>query len=277
MKSALCNLHSAISVALIVCAACSACQRTTREEARAVDEWTRSYPLAAGGRVVISNRNGSIEIEGGEGSTVDVRAERVVRATTAKTAGDVLPRIRITEDIKPDLVSIRTEGIEGLLVGVSFDVTYRVRVPAGAGVRVQTSNGDITVTGVSGRLVANSANGNIKGEKLGGGVETRTNNGLTAVDLNALGVDPIVMRGTNGNLELVLPAETDANLTASTVEGEVTVTGLTVEPTGEPGPGRGRGRRLRGRLNAGGTSIELQTVHGNITISARVPSGQQKD
>jgi len=271
------SLKSVIAGALIVCAASSGCQRTTREEARAADEWTRSYPLAAGGRVAIFNRNGRVEIEGGESPTVDVRAERVVRATTTKTAADVLPKIRIAEDIKPDLVTIRTEGVEGLLLGVSFDVTYRVRVPSGAGVRVQTSNGDITVTGISGRLVANSGNGNIKGEKLSGGVEARTTNGVTVVDLIALGVDPILMRATNGNLELALPGESNANLSASTVEGAVTVSGMTVEPAGEPGPERGRGRRLRGRINSGGTSIELQTVHGNINISARAPSGQQKD
>ena len=31
---------------------------------RAVDEWTRSYPLADGGELQISNTNGIVEIEG---------------------------------------------------------------------------------------------------------------------------------------------------------------------------------------------------------------------
>src|SRR5262245_65830570 len=54
--------------------------------ARASEEWTRSYPLAAGGEIRIGNTNGRIEVEGVEGSTVAVRAETSARAA-ADTGG----------------------------------------------------------------------------------------------------------------------------------------------------------------------------------------------
>ena len=61
--------------------------------ARASDEWTRTYPLAADGEVQITNANGSIEVEGVDGAMVDVRAERIARGATDAAARELLPRI----------------------------------------------------------------------------------------------------------------------------------------------------------------------------------------
>lgn len=271
VHSALCTLKSSFSVFLGCAVLVSACRHVSPEQksAQAADEWTRSYPLDQSGRVSINNRNGDVQIEAVDGSTVEIRAERVTHATTDKTAKDLLPRIIITEDIKPELVDVRTKGIEGLLLGVSFEVTYYVKVPRWASVRVQTVNGDITVKGIGGRLVATTSSGDIKAERLSGGAETRAVNGQTAIDLAALGADPVSLRSTNGSIRLSLPASTAANLNASCVNGDVAVTGLTFEPIGEPGPERGRNRRLRGRLNKGGsTTIDIQTVNGSIAIAA---------
>ena len=91
---------------------------------RASEEWTRSYPLAAGGQVRIGNTNGRIEVEGIDGSTVEVRAEKIARAATDDGAKELLPRITIKEDIQPSLVSIETDrlggmgGIMGMLPGI---------------------------------------------------------------------------------------------------------------------------------------------------------------
>jgi DUF4097 and DUF4098 domain-containing protein YvlB len=54
------------------------------------------------------------------------------------------------------------------------------------------------------------------------------------------------------------------NLSASTVNGPIEVTGLALDLMGEQSK-----RRVRGRLNGGGTPIELTTVNGRIQIHAR--------
>ena len=46
-------------------------------QARATGEWTHSYPLTAGGEIRIVNTNGRIEVEGVDGSMVEIRAERM--------------------------------------------------------------------------------------------------------------------------------------------------------------------------------------------------------
>jgi hypothetical protein len=132
-----------------------------RVSARAEDVWTRSYPLAEGGQFEVVNARGGIEIAGGPGETVEVRAERTARATSEAAARDLLPNIEIRAEATPARVFVRTEGVQGLLVGADYEVMYRVKVPAYAIVRARTANGDIAVSGVSGRVVASTANGDV--------------------------------------------------------------------------------------------------------------------
>jgi hypothetical protein len=232
--------------------------------ARASDEWTRSYPLAATGEVQITNGNGSIEIEGVEGAMVDVRAERIARAATEAGARELLPRINIKEDIKPDRVAIETERLSGILIGVSIEVKYRVRVPTMAIVRSRTTNGEITASTLAGRLVATTTNGAITGRDLNGGVEARAVNGPVTIDIRALGSELIELRTVNGSLTLTLPASAKANLSASVTNGLIDTTGLALDLMGEQTK-----RRVRGRLNGGGTPIELSTTNGPIRVAVR--------
>src|SRR5712692_4044833 len=103
-------------VALLLCLPLASCLNIGPLTGRASDEWTRSYPLAAGGEVRIINTNGKIDIEGVDGSTVEVQARRIARAATDEGARELLPRISIREDIKPARVSIETERM-GMLIG----------------------------------------------------------------------------------------------------------------------------------------------------------------
>ena len=232
--------------------------------ARASDEWTRTYPLAAKGEVQITNGNGTIEIEGVEGAMVDVRAERIARAATVAAARELLPRINIKEDITPNRVAIETERLNGIVIGVSIEVKYHVRVPKMALVRSRTANGAITVSALAGRLVATTANGAITGRNLNGGVEARAVNGPVTIDVRSLGAELIELRTVNGALELTLPLNAKANLSASVTNGVIDTSGLALDLMGEQ-----TRRRVRGRLNGGGTPIELSTTNGPIRVAIR--------
>src|SRR5262245_10044326 len=172
---------------------------------RATEEWTRSYPLAAGGEIRIGNTNGRVEIEGVEGSTVEVRAEKIARAATETGARELLPRITIKEDAQPDRVSIETERLSGIMLGAAFEVRYHVRAPKGAVVNVTTTNGGIGLTALSGRIVAHTTNGGVSAKELTGGIDARSTNGGVTIDFAKLGTERISARTTNGGVVLMLP------------------------------------------------------------------------
>jgi len=256
--------------ALFLLAASAACHANAGKprEGKATDEWTRSFPLTAGGEVYLSNRNGRIEVDGVDGSTVDIRVERIVLAATEKAARDLLGRIAMEENVSPDRVAVRTEGIPGILIGVSAEVIFHVRMPATARVRAEMSNGDVTVRNIAGGSVLSATNGRITGSSLAGGAAATVVNGKLEVDMAAIGDEPVKMQTTNGAVELKLPPDANATLDAATVNGQVNVL-LPFTPMAERAGERRRGRRMAGHINAGGTLIHLQAVNGTITVRPR--------
>jgi hypothetical protein len=234
---------------------------------QAADEWVRSYSLAPGGEIQIANTNGAIELEGHDKTTVDIRAERLVRAVTDNAARELVPRIVIQEDVTPEKVAIRTEGISGLLVGVSFQVRYHVRAPHAAIARLRTTNGSVSVKAFTGRVIANSTNGGILGEDLGGPVEARATNGNVRVGLAKIAAEGVNLRTTNGGVDLTLLESAKADLIATCRNGAIEMTGLKFEPDGDQ-----TRRRVQGKVNGGGPPIEVATVNGRIRIRTNTPA-----
>ena len=159
--------------------------------ARATDEWTRTYPLTAGGEVHIVNTNGRVDVEGVEGSTVEVRAERIARGMTDAAAQELLPRIVIKDESRPDRVSLETERMNSLMIGVAFEVRYHVRAPKSAVINVTNTNGVVAVNAVAGKVVAHTTNGGVRGTKLAGGVDARSTNGGVSIEMASVGSDRI--------------------------------------------------------------------------------------
>jgi hypothetical protein len=231
---------------------------------RASDTWTHTYPLAVGGEVQIVNTNGKVEVEGVEGATVEIRAERIARAATNEGARGLLPRIVIKEEVTPDRVSVQTERMPGIMLGAGFEVHYDVKAPKGATVRATTTNGEIAVRALAGKLIAQTTNGDLSAKDLTGGVDARTTNGDVRIDLASLGPDRVELTTTNGGVTLTLPETAKADLSASCTNGRIDVSAVKVDATGEQ-----TRRRVEGRINGGGTPIQLRTTNGRIRVRPR--------
>jgi hypothetical protein len=240
--------------------------------ARATDEWTRTYPLSSGGEVRIVNTNGRIEIEGVDGSTVEVRAERIARGATEEAARELLPRIVIKEESTPDRVSLETERMSGIMIGAAFEVRYHVRAPKNAVVNVTNTNGQVSLTSLSGKVNAHTTNGGVNGKNLTGGVDARSTNGGVTLDLGSVGTEPISARTTNGGVTLIVPEKAKANLSASWTNGGINVSSVANLDVSEKSR-----RHFEGTLNGGGTPIDLQTTNGGIRVRQRDASGDTRD
>jgi hypothetical protein len=231
---------------------------------RATDEWTHHYSLSPGGEVRIVNTNGRIEVEGVEGADLEVRAERIARAATDTGAAELLPRISIKEDVRPDRVSIETERMSGIMIGASFEVRYYVRAPKNAIVTVTNTNGVIGLTALGGKVTARTTNGGVNAKGLTGGLEARTTNGGLSIDLASTGAEKISMHTTNGGVTVMLPDTAKADLSATCTNG-----GISISPDLKVEVSEKSRRRFEGRLNGGGTPIEVHTTNGGIRVRAR--------
>jgi DUF4097 and DUF4098 domain-containing protein YvlB len=232
--------------------------------ARATDEWTHTYPLKPGGEIQIENTNGKIEVEGTDAATVEVRAERIAKGATDAAARELLPRIVIKEDATPDRVAVRTERMGGIMIGASFEVRYHVRAPKNAVVNVSNTNGQVTLTGLNGKVIAHTTNGQVRGDTLTGAVEARTTNGGVNMDLSSIGNEPVRLHTTNGGVTLTLPDSAKADISASVTNGGISVGDFQNLDVGEK-----TRRRFEAKLNGGGAAIELETTNGGVRIRPR--------
>jgi DUF4097 and DUF4098 domain-containing protein YvlB len=232
--------------------------------ARATDEWTHTYPLTAGGEIRIVNTNGRIDVEGVDGSTVEVRAERIAKGATDAAAKELLPRIVIKEDVKPDRITIETERMSGIMIGAGFEVRYHVRAPKNAVVNMTNTNGQVVVNALSGTVVAHTTNGAVKGTNLTGGVDGQTTNGSVSIDMASIGSAPITLETTNGSVTLMLPEQAKATVSASVTNGGINVGSLDNFNVTEKSR-----RHLEGKMNGGGTAVDLHTTNGSIRLRSR--------
>ena len=254
----------AMSAALLIIPFAAGCELAMARE-QATAEWTKSFPLAAGGRLEVDNVNGRIDVQGWDGSTVDVRAERVGKGATPEAAKRMLDRIEIAEEISTARVRLQTKVTTSTTNwGSGTEVRYFVKVPAGVEVDVETVNGGIEITGVRGRVNAETTNGGVTARRIGGPIDASTTNGGVDVDVETVTEPGIDLECTNGGISLRLPRDAKATLAASITNGGIHADNLQIELEGQT-----TRRRLNGRLNGGGPRIALDGTNGGIRISAR--------
>ena len=228
-------------------------------------EWRKTYELQPGGRVEISNVNGKIDVQPGSGNTVEVVALKSARAASTEAARQALDRIEIQENVSPGDVRIQTrmQRSGALFSGGNLQVEYAVRVPAGADVKFSTVNGGIEITGLTGRINAETTNGGIKARDISGPIEASTTNGGVEVDIARLAEPGVKLGCTNGGIRLRLPGDAKATISARITNGGIDTSGLQLETS------ESSRRRLDGRLNGGGTRIDIEGTNGGIRISGR--------
>ena len=249
---------AAVVLAAAFSASCGLPMGPFKAEAR--DNWTRTYQLSKTGEVVITNVNGRVEIEGVNGSTVEVVAERIAHGATEQLANDLLPKIPINDRSTPDLVSVETGRISGILIGANFEVHYHVKVPKMATVRATTVNGGVEVRALAGRTSARATNGGVTAKDITGGLEARTVNGGVRAQLGTIGNNDITLSTVNGGIRIGVPEKAKITVNATWVNGGFNSAGLTFDV-------RDSGKRhFEGLLNGGGTPINATTVNGGVTI-----------
>ena len=235
---------------------------------KAQDEWTRSYPVSAGGRVEVVNINGTINASPGDSGQVEIRAERIAKAGSDEAARELLKKIEIVETASADRVRVETKVPKMSWGRGGHEVKYWVKVPKGLAVTFETVNGGVRLENLEGQIVASTTNGGVRGRGLRGAVKAETTNGGVEIDMAAV-TGEIDLGTTNGGINLRLPANTKATLEARCTNG-----GIRVDETLSVDTSEKSRRRFRGAMNGGGVRVSAETTNGGIRIS---PTGDRTE
>lgn len=229
--------------------------------ASATEEETFSFKLNEGGRFSISNVNGSITVTGGSGDSVEIIA--IKKADNQKD----LDGIEIEISHSADEVVVETE--LGKSKGWfsynnnSGSVKYDVIVPAGTVLdSVETVNGDVNISGVSGKVVGETVNGDLEVNDLAGDVELSTVNGGIDAEFTRLeGEQRVKMETVNGRVTVNLPANADVEIGADTLNGGIDASDFSLKTD------KGFvGSDLSGKIGNGSARLNIDTVNGAIKI-----------
>lgn len=231
------------------------CDEWNADRERACEMRTRTLP-ATGTLEVDAGRNGGIAVTAWDGSEVEVVARVRATARTAAGADALLDEVRLLVD--GDRLSVRgprTERREG------WHVNWEIRVPRTYDLRLEATNGGLSVADVFGSMDLSTTNGGIRLENPGGDVRGRTVNGGTRVTLEGRswqgrGLD---LQTTNGGIDLRVPEGYSAELETGTTNGSFDIDfPMTVQ---------GRiGRRLETTLGTGGPPLRLTTTNGGVRV-----------
>ena len=255
---------AAALLVLTVGAVGGGCGLELSDRAEARDEWKQQYDVRAGATLEIRNSNGSINVRTGDGSKVDVRAVRIVRAPSDEAAKAALADFRIEESSTPDRIVLNAASQNaGFTIGLSRSAEFEVTIPRDVHVVLQTTNGDITASQLTGGFRATGTNGRITADGLAGPVDVELTNGRLQLDLATVHEGGVTAETTNGLISLTMPSEAKARLAVRTTNGGVDASGLDLAVTQQTR------QRLDATVGGGGPTIRLETTNGAIRVTGR--------
>jgi DUF4097 and DUF4098 domain-containing protein YvlB len=262
-----------VSLVALVAAAAGAARAQTGPEL--TEEFHQTYPLAADGRVSLSNVQGRVRVLAWDRN--EVKVDAVKRAYKPERLREA--EIRVSTGA--GYIEIETE-----YPSYSFNrdsnwtredqaasVEYTLTVPRAARLdNVSTVSGGLELDGLAGEIEASSVSGRVVARGLTGRVRLSVVSGRLEASFDRLSeANPISLSSVSGVLVVTLPSDANAQLRAGTVNGAITNDfGLPVRR------GEHVGRDLAGRLGSGGARISLSNVSGPIQIrraaDGRAPS-----
>jgi len=238
-----------------------------------------SNPIEPGGEFVTQTHNGYIVINGSPVASCAVVATITGRAPEEEDAQ------RLAEETEVRLVSsgntLTAKIVKPKLKrNESISVDLDVSLPEQADLDIETHNGEIVITNVSGSIEGVTHNGGVTVENVAGEIDMETHNGSFSceeisgdLDLNthngrvyaryaegAPAVCDVKMVSHNGDVDLTAPANFSATVTVQTHNGSIR-TDLPLTVTGEFGR-----RSLNGTIGAGEGNLHLETHNGSIKI-----------
>lgn len=220
------------------------------------DEFHKTYPASSNVVVSLSNLNGNVHITAWDQNQVQLDAVKTANSE------EKLKEAEIRVDASDSRIHIETHYPERRNNNNPASVEYTLHVPRNARLdKIELVNGGLEIDGVKGDVRGSSVNGAVSGRGLNGDVELSTVNGMASADLaNMLSSHRVKLSSVNGRVELAMPKNADAHLSANTISGSIS------SDFDLPIHKGFVGSNLDTTLGSGATHVELSNVNGSIKI-----------
>jgi DUF4097 and DUF4098 domain-containing protein YvlB len=251
---------------------------------------TLSFPNPSGTKEVkVDNVNGSIQVTGYDGDTVQLVVEKTTRARSREDLQVAKKEVELKISEKGNAIELFVDGpfrckdgsinhrgsrFEGYLV--NFD--FQLRVPRNSDLYLRTVNhGEIAIERVEGKYDIENVNGGVKMEEVAGSGRVYALNGGVNVMFSRNPNGESYFGSLNGNVDVAFRPDLSADLRFKTFNGgaytDFPVTALpSLTPIQERQNGRfvyKSNRFFGARVGAGGPELKFDAFNGDIRITKR--------
>lgn len=234
-----------------------------------------TYDVKQANQIFVKNFSGEISIEETTGTQLIIetrkfekRPERADGLRSLYGSG--------AEDNTGIGLQVEMNGSVIEIVGASKqaeDAYYAFKVPKGINFKLDYrspfANDDVKVKNFSSELEVSILNPDITLENVTGPVILNLTNGDINIDFGTVNQNaPISLHATNGIIDISLPANTPADISMSTINGEI-FTNFDIDFDKKEKDGLsyiGGGQKIIGTINGGGVDIKLKTINDNIYL-----------
>lgn len=226
--------------------------------------------LGAGQRVHARNINGDITVSPSSSGRVEIvgirhgsgrAADRLTANVQETDDGIIVCVVRADSDDECDGNGYHRHGDDDDDWGHA-SMNLDIRVPSSVGIDASSVSGNVQIDGAQGDIHAGSVSGDIRLDRLrASSVEARTVSGEITTSIESLsGSGPLSFKTVSGDVKLELPRNFDADLSMSTVSGQLDSDfQMTLG-------GRMNRRRIEARIGRGGRELDIATVSGDVRL-----------
>src|ERR1051325_5168436 len=222
-------------------------------------EIRQSYELSPGARVELSGLNGAVNIETSDSNKAEVFIERTASSQEA------LDRRKVV--IEADANSLRIHGEKGdgtfiaRIFGSSAGERVTLKLPRQIALYAKGVNGAFVTSDIDGAVEVSGINGRVQIGSALGRATFKGINGNMVVGLKKLDSDGVTLNGINGNIELQVASDLNADFDAHGMNGQV------VSDLPNVAIDRNKRGSYSGHIGSGGAGITAKGINGNIRFT----------
>lgn len=249
--------------------------------------------------VLVENINGSVIVEGYDGPTILVEVEKKITGKTAVRLDEGMTDIQLGVIDRADTIIIY---VKGLCMGFGrlkadrsrddsnwgyewnncqedeqkydYSMNFKIRVPSATNIRVSTVNeGDVSVTGVTGKVSAYNINGDITLAGVSQATRANTINGDLDVKYAANPVSDCRFYTLNGDINAYFQKGLSSNVSFKSFNGDfyTNLPELMELPTEVEKSKTDKGYKYKINANRfktgnGGPHLDFETFNGNVYL-----------
>jgi len=224
---------------------------------------TKTWPAAGITAIDVRADNGAISVRASTDTVVSAKVTKSCKGTSQADAESHLADI-----IVGDSMSGTTLYMWGKVPQAntrSYKTKFEVSAPAANLLRIETTNGAVTLDSMAGAAVIVATNGAVSTVAHSGSISIEAANGAIDCDVAALGIaGAAALHSANGRVTLYLPAAASFAFDITTSNGKANVDGFT-----SVNYSTNEAKHKVGIVGAGVAAVTLRSENGNVNIQAK--------